>query len=135
MQAYLHLEPYPEVKEALAALSHCKLAILSNGSPRMLMALVKNTGLAKTFDAVISVDDVKIFKPDPKVYQLAPKKLKVKKSEIGFVSSNFWDICGAASFGLRTFWINRAGNPQDELGFKPYSVVSSLMDLVDIVKM
>ena len=103
-------------------------------APKMLKALVKKNGLAKTFDAVISVDDVKIFKPDPKVYQLAPKKLKVKKNEIGSVSSNFWDVCGAASFGFRTFWINRAGNPQDELGFKPYAVVSSLTDLVGIVK-
>src|SRR5712691_4202311 len=134
MQAYLHLEPYPEVKEALASLSHCKLAILSNGSPRMLKALVKNNGLTKTFDKVISVDEVKIFKPSPRVYALAPKKLKVPKNNIGFVSSNFWDICGAASFGLRAFWINRAGNPQDELGFKPYAVVSSLTDLIDIVK-
>ncbi|HEY6281218.1 MAG TPA: haloacid dehalogenase type II [Burkholderiales bacterium] len=134
MQAYLHLEPYPEVKEALAALSHCKLAILSNGSPRMLKALVKNNGLTKTFDKVISVDEVKIYKPHLKVYALAPKKLKVPKNNIGFVSSNFWDICGASSFGLRTFWINRAGNPQDELGFKPYAVVSRLTDLIDGVK-
>ena len=133
MQAYLQLEPYPEVKEALAALSHCKLAILSNGSPRMLNALVKNNGLTKTFDKVISVDEVKIYKPSPKVYALAPKKLKVKKNEIGFVSSNFWDICGASSFGLRTFLINRAGNPQDELGFKPYAVVSKLTDLTQFV--
>ncbi len=134
MQAYLHLETYPEVKEALAALSHCKLAILSNGSPGMLKALVRNNGLTKAFDKVISVDEVKIYKPSPKVYALALKKLKVKKSEIGFVSSNFWDICGASSFGLRTFWINRAGNPQDELGFKLYAVVSRLTDLIDGVK-
>ena len=114
MQAYLYLNTFPEVMEALAALSGCKLAILSNGSPKMLKAVVKNNGLAKIFDAVISVDEVKIFKPDPKVYALAPKRLKVKKSKIGFVSSNFWDICGAASFGFRTFWINRAGNPTDD---------------------
>ena len=135
MQAYLHLEPYPEVKEALAALSHCKLAILSNGSPKMLNALVKNNGLGKAFDAVISVDEVKIFKPSPKVYALASKKLKVKKSEIGFVSSNFWDICGAASFGLRTFWINRVGNPADELGCSPEAMLNKLTDLKQIVGM
>ena len=134
MQAYLHLETYPEVKEALAALSHCKLAILSNGSPRMLKALVRNNGLTKTFDKVISVDEVKIFKPSPRVYALAAKKLKVPKNNIGFVSSNYWDICGASSFGLRTFWINRTGNLKDELGFRPYAVVSSLTDLIDIVK-
>ena len=135
MQAYLHLKPYPEVKEALTTLSHCKLAILSNGSPRMLKALVKNNGLGKAFDAVISVDEVKIFKPSPKVYALASKKLKVKKSEIGFVSSNFWDICGATSFGLRTFWINRGGNPSDELGYSTEATLTKLTDLERIVRM
>ncbi len=133
MQAYLHLEPYPEVKEALSALSHCKLAILSNGSARMVKALVKNNGLTKIFDKVISVDEVNIFKPSPKVYQLAPKKLKVPKHNIGFVSSNFWDICGASSFGLRTFWINRAGNPPDELGYAPEATLTKLTDLEEIV--
>ena len=133
MQAYLHLEPYPEVKEALAALSHCKLAILSNGSPRMLKALVRNNGLGKAFDAVISVDEVKIYKPSPKVYQLAPNKLKVPKNNIGFVSSNFWDICGTAPFGLRTFWINRAGNPADELGYSPEAPLTKLTELERIV--
>ncbi len=133
MQAYLRLEPYPEVKDALAALSHCKLAILSNGSPKMLKALVKNNGLTKAFDEVISVDEVKIYKPSPKVYALAPKKLKVPKNNIGFVSSNLWDICGAASFGLRTFWINRAGNPADELGYSPEATLTNLTDLEEIV--
>ena len=133
MQAYLHLEPYPEVKEALDSLSHCKLAILSNGSPRMLKALVRNNGLGKAFGAIISVDEVKIFKPSPKVYQLALKKLNVPKNNIGFVSSNFWDICGAASFGLRTFWINRAGNPADELGYSPEATFTKLTDLERIV--
>jgi 2-haloacid dehalogenase len=99
----------------------------------MLKALVRNNGLTKAFDKVISVDEVKIYKPSPKVYALTPKKLKVKKSEIGFVSSNFWDICGASSFGLRTFWINRAGNPADELGSKPYTAVSRLSDLTQFV--
>ena len=135
MEAYLHLEPYPEVKEALAALSHLNLAILSNGSPRMLKALVRNNGLTKAFDKVISVDEVKIFKPDPKVYALAPKKLKVPKNNIGFVSSNFWDICGASSFGLRAFWINRGGNPSDELGYSPEATLNKLTDLERIVGM
>ncbi|HMK13678.1 MAG TPA: haloacid dehalogenase type II [Burkholderiales bacterium] len=135
MQAYLVLKPYPEVKEALDSLSHCKLAILSNGSPRMLKAMVKNNGLGKAFDAIISVDEVKIFKPSPRVYALASKKLKVKKNEIGFVSSNFWDICGANSFGLRTFWINRGGNPADELGHSPEATLTKLTDLEQIVGM
>jgi 2-haloacid dehalogenase len=129
MQAYLHLNPYPEVNEALAALSQHKLAILSNGSPRMLKALVKNAGLGQAFHAIISVDEVKIYKPSPKVYQLAPKKLNVAKNEIGFVSSNFWDISGAASFGFQTFWINRAGYPPDMLGFTPAAILNKLTDL------
>ncbi|MGH8750802.1 MAG: haloacid dehalogenase type II [Burkholderiales bacterium] len=133
MQAYLYLNTFPEVKEALAALSGHKLAILSNGSPRMLKPLVKNNDLAKTFHAVISVDDVKIYKPDPKVYALASKKLKVKKNEIGFVSSNCWDVCGAASFGFRTFWINRGGNPAEELGFAPAAILTRLTDLIHLV--
>jgi 2-haloacid dehalogenase len=133
MQAYLSLEPYPEVKEALASLSHYKLAILSNGSPRMLKALVKNSGLTKVFDKVISVDEVKIYKPSPKVYALASKKLKVPKNNIGFVSSNYWDICGANSFGMRAFWINRAWNPSDELGFSPAATLRKLTNLIEIV--
>ncbi|MGH8756114.1 MAG: HAD-IA family hydrolase, partial [Burkholderiales bacterium] len=104
------------------------------GSPRMLKALVKNNGLGKAFDAVISVDEVKIYKPSPKVYALAPKRLKVKKSEIGFVSSNFWDICGASSFGLRTFWVNRAGNHTDDLSYSPEATLTKLTELERIVE-
>jgi len=134
MQAYLHLALFPEVKEALAALSHLKLAILSNGSPRMLKALVKNNSLENLLDHIISVDEVKTFKPDPKVYSLASKKLKLPGNNIGFVSCNFWDICGATSFGLRTFWINRAGNSADELGYSPEAILTNLMDLSRIMQ-
>ena len=133
MNAYLHLSPYAEVPGALSSLASRKRAILSNGSPRMLEAVVGNAGLAGAFDAILSVDALKVFKPHPSVYQLAVDRLGVAAAEIGFVSSNFWDVSGAASFGFRTFWINRAGNVPDELGFRPVAVVSGLDQLAALL--
>lgn len=129
MDAYNHLALYPDAREALAALSGLKLAILSNGSPAMLDPLVKNAGLSEILTAVISVDEVKIFKPAPRVYQLAPDKLGVDKAEIGFVSSNYWDAAGAKTFGFKVFWINRAGAQADALGAAPDRVLSKLTEL------
>jgi 2-haloacid dehalogenase len=129
MAAYDKLALYPDARAALAALSGLKLAILSNGSPAMLGPVVKNAGLDKTFDAVISVDAVKIFKPDPRVYQLAPDALGVTKSAIGFVSSNYWDAAGAKNFGFNVFWINRAGVEPDALGAAPDAVLAKLTEL------
>ena len=106
-----------------------KLAILSNGSPAMLDPLVKNAGLTDVLSAVISVDAVKIFKPDPRVYQLAPDMLGVDKAEIGFVSSNYWDAVGAKIFGFKVFWINRAGAQADVLGAAPDHVLGKLTEL------
>ncbi|MBI2311094.1 MAG: haloacid dehalogenase type II [Betaproteobacteria bacterium] len=133
MNAYLHLDTYPDVTPALKALSGIPLAILSNGSPGMLDAVVANADLASTFRHVISVDEVKIFKPDPRVYDLAPRKLGVDKSEIGFVSSNCWDAVGAKAFGFSTFWINRAGAAMDEMGIAPNAVLGKLTELKDLV--
>ncbi|HYN14167.1 MAG TPA: haloacid dehalogenase type II [Terriglobales bacterium] len=129
MDAYLHLDPYPEVRQALQSLAKHKLAILSNGSPRMLAAVVESAGLKGVFADVISVDEVKIFKPSPRVYELGPRHLKVAQDAIGFISSNFWDIAGAKSFGLWTCWINRAKAPEDELGFRPDAIIGSLAEL------
>ncbi|MCE9640231.1 MAG: haloacid dehalogenase type II, partial [Betaproteobacteria bacterium] len=129
MDAYNHLALYPDAREALAALSGLKLAILSNGSPAMLDPLVKNAGLGDVLDAVISVDAVKIFKPDPRVYQLAPDKLGVDKAEIGFVSSNYWDAAGAKNFGFKVFWINRTGAQADTLGAAPDHLLGKLTEL------
>ena len=133
MAAYNNLALYPDAREALATLSNLKLAILSNGSPAMLNPAVKNAGLDQTFTAVISVDEVKIFKPAPKVYQLAPDKLGVAKSEIGFVSSNYWDAAGAKNYGFNVFWINRAGAQPDALGVGPDAVLGKLTELHEIV--
>jgi len=133
MQQYLNLSPYPEAHAALASLRSCKLAILSNGSPDMLDPLVANSGLGQVLDAVLSVDAVGIFKPDPRVYQIAVDRLGVPKEAIGFVSSNCWDACGAKSFGFRTFWINRSGAPLDALDATPDHTIARLTDLTALL--
>jgi 2-haloacid dehalogenase len=133
MESYFHLGTFPEVKQALKALSHLPLSILSNGSPKMLHAVVESADLQGIFTHIISVDEVKIFKPAPVVYELAVKKTGVDKDHIGFVSSNFWDDAGAKAFGLRTHWVNRAGVPPDELGIAPDVTLKSLTDLIDLV--
>ena len=130
MQQYLALAAYADVPDALASLPGRK-AILSNGSPDMLDPLVQHSGLA--FDAVLSVDAVKVFKPAPEVYQLAVDRLGVAKEAIGFVSSNCWDALGAKSFGFRVYWINRAGAPVDRLGFQPDGLLASLGDLPEVL--
>ena len=130
MQQYLALAAYADVPDALASLPGRK-AILSNGSPDMLDPLVQHSGLA--FDAVLSVDAVKVFKPAPEVYQLAVDRLGVAKEAIGFVSSNCWDALGAKSFGFRVYWINRAGAPVDRLGFQPDGLLGSLGDLPEVL--
>jgi 2-haloacid dehalogenase len=129
MQEYLRLSPYPEVAAALDGLKGRKLAILSNGSPAMLNGVVRNAGLPPAFAAVLSADEVKIFKPHPSVYRLAVDALGIRKDEVAFVSSNFWDVAGAAAFGFRTYWINRAGAPPEELECTPAAVLSTLNEL------
>jgi 2-haloacid dehalogenase len=133
MQAYLRLDPYPEVPETLQRLAGKKRAILSNGSPTMLEPVVANAGLAKLLEAVISVDALRIFKPDPRVYALAVDRLGVPTGSIGFVSSNCWDAIGAKAFGFRVFWCNRAGAPLDELGVSLDHEMRSLAELPALV--
>jgi 2-haloacid dehalogenase len=128
MAEYLSLATYPDVANAMKGLKATKRAILSNGSPDMLQPLVQHSGLQ--FDAVISVDELKIFKPAPQVYELAVKKLNTDKDRIGFVSSNCWDAMGAKSYGFKVYWINRTKAPVDRLGFQPDGILSSLGDLV-----
>jgi len=128
MSEYLRLAPYSDVSESLQKLQGRKQAILSNGSPDMLLPLVENSGLK--FDAVISVDELKIFKPAPQVYELAVKKLGVPKDKIGFVSSNCWDALGAKSYGFTVYWINRLDAPVDRLGFKPDRILKSLNEIL-----
>ncbi|MDH4323003.1 MAG: haloacid dehalogenase type II [Betaproteobacteria bacterium] len=131
MQEYQQLAAYPDVPGALEKLK-VKKAILTNGSPDMIEPLVKHSGLK--FDAVLSVDAVKQFKPVPEVYQLAVDRLGVAKERIGFVSSNCWDALGAKSFGFNVYWINRTGAPVDRLGFQPDARLGSLGDLPEVLR-
>jgi 2-haloacid dehalogenase len=104
---YLHLDLYPDALAALSAMKDRKLAILSNGSPGMLDALVRNSGLDRVLDATISVDAKKTFKPSPDVYALIEEALQVPPAEVLFISANPWDACGAKAFGLNVAWIER----------------------------
>jgi 2-haloacid dehalogenase len=107
MEKYLHLDLYPDAAKALGDMRGRKLAILSNGSSKMLNALVSNSGLDRVLDATISVDSQKIFKPAPEAYRLIEAVLNVSPAEVLFVSSNPWDACGAKAFGLNVAWIER----------------------------
>ena len=133
MQAYLTLAAFPEVAAALDALSRVPCSILSNGSPRMLESVVRNAGLEDRFQHILSVDEVRIYKPSPAVYQLAETHLGIRREEIGFVSSNCWDIAGGRAFGFQTYWINRQNAPADLLGFQPDRIIHSAMELTSIV--
>ena len=109
LQAYMTLSCYSEVPDVLDRLKRkgIRCAILSNGSPQMLSSAVKNSGLSEFFDAVISVDMIGQYKPDPRVYRLAVDELKVEKSKIAFQSSNAWDAAGANAYGFNVVWVNR----------------------------
>lgn len=129
MDAYDRLAPFPDALEVMPQLTRYKRAILSNGSPAMLRAAVKHSGLDAHLDAVLSVDELRVYKPDPRVYQLAVDRLGVKKTNIGFVTSNYWDMSGAKSFGFNVLWINRHGAPADMLDVAPDAVLRSLTEL------
>jgi len=134
MDAYLVLKAFPDVMDTLTRLHGRKLAILSNGSPAMLNAVVRHAKLDQLLDAVLSVDALRIFKPHPSVYAYAAERLQAPAGAIGFVSSNFFDVAGATSFGFRTFWINRTGAAPDDLGYRPVAVLSQLSDLPALLK-
>ena len=137
VDAYMTLDAFPDAKPALRRLKSMglQLAILSNGSPAMLKAATDSAGIADLLDAVISVDEVRIFKPSPRVYALAATRLRLPEREIGFVSSNSWDINGAGAAGLTTFWIQRAAaDPPEELGHPAAHVVHALTDLVAMIR-
>ncbi|OZI61871.1 haloacid dehalogenase type II [Bordetella genomosp. 11] len=133
--AYLHLQPHPEVPAALSALQRCglPLAILSNGSVHSIDSVVGNSGLRHHFAELISVDSVRLFKPHTKVYELAETRLGLHRSDILFVSSNAWDAAGARHFGFPVCWINRAGNSFDELGVQPDMTATSMDALPGLV--
>jgi len=129
LDAYLVLDAFPEVREVLARLRDLPCAILSNGAPRMLEAVVDHNALGEHLRAVISVDEVRTFKPHPAVYALGPARLGLPRDQIGFVSSNGWDVAGAKAFGFRVVWVNRQEAPLDELGVTPDLEVRDLSAL------
>jgi 2-haloacid dehalogenase len=133
MDAYLQLSPFPEAREALAAVSRYKRAILSVGTEWMLEETTRKAGIRDAFDALLSVDDVKIYKPHPKTYQLVLDRLGVDRSEVAFVTSNYFDVAGGKAFGFNVFWINRTGALPDELGLLPDVVLSRLTELPEAV--
>ena len=128
MSAYLALDPFPEVPAMLDTLQRAglRLAILSNGNPEMLEPMVAASGLAARFEAVLSVDSVGVFKPAAEVYRLVEARCGVAPDKVCFLSSNCWDAHGAAHFGFRTVWVNRAGAPDDGL---PGVLAGQLRDL------
>jgi len=131
IDAYLHLDCYPEVPEALSTLKArgFKIAILSNGTPAMLEAAVTNSGLGGLIEQNFSVEEVGIFKPDPRVYQLAVDGLDVTSGEIVFQSSNAWDASGASAFGFKVAWINRFDQSAERLPGRPDAEIRNLMEL------
>jgi 2-haloacid dehalogenase len=137
MEAYLNLDCYPEVPAALSTLKDrgFKLAILSNGTPAMLEAAVKNSGISELMEKNFSVEEVGVFKPDPRVYQIAVDGLNIKAEEIVFQSSNAWDASGASAFGFKVAWVNRFGQSAERLPGKPDVEIKSLAELPDFLKL
>ncbi|HEX4330790.1 MAG TPA: haloacid dehalogenase type II [Usitatibacter sp.] len=132
---YRKLAMFPEVPAALETLAAARpLAILSNGHPDMLNAVVEHNGLKDRFrGGVLSVHPAKRFKPDASVYRIAEEALGVTRAMMGFVSSNGWDAAGAKSFGFRAFWVNRAGAPVERLGVRPDAILADLSELAGIL--
>jgi 2-haloacid dehalogenase len=130
---YKRLAMFPEVPAALEALSKTRaLAILSNGHPGMLEAVVDHNGIRERFrGGILSVHPAGIFKPHPSVYRIVEDTLGVPRALMGFVSSNGWDAAGAKAFGFRAYWVNRANAPVEQLGFPPDAIVSSLAELAE----
>ena len=135
LSLYKILSPYPEVRGVLEDLKkkNFKLAILSNGTPDLLNQLVENNKLNNLFDDLFSVEEVKIYKPDPSVYELPIKKYKIKSGEITFLSANTWDVSGGGNFGYNSIWVNRHNSVFDILDFQPKNEISNLTQLLDIV--
>jgi 2-haloacid dehalogenase len=130
LRSYLTLSPFPDAAPALDRLTGTRCAILSNGTPQMLDNVVRHAGFEGRFELVLSVDAVKVYKPHPAVYGMAVLRLGLERNEIGFVSSNAWDVVGAKAFGFQTFWLNRSNAPLDILGATPDKTISTALEIV-----
>ena len=135
LNLYRVLSPYPEVKEVLENLKkrQFKLAVLSNGTPALLNELVKSNDLDNLFDDLFSIEEVKIYKPDVKVYDMPINKYKVKPSEIVFLSANTWDVSGGGNYGYNAVWVNRNNNIFDNLDYNPKDEINNLSQLLDLI--
>ena len=135
LDLYKVLSPFSEVKETLNKLKKkdFKLAILSNGTPSLLENLVKNNKLENIFDDIFSIEEVGIFKPDSKVYELPVNKYNIKKDEILFLSANTWDVSGGGNYGYNSVWVNRNKNIFDNLDYQPLDEIHDLSELLEII--
>ena len=135
LNLYKVLSPYPEVKEVLENLKKkkIKLAILSNGTPALLSELVKGNDLQNLFDDLFSIEEVGIYKPNSKVYNLPVNKYKIKPNEVTFLSANTWDVSGGGNYGYNAVWVNRNQAIFDNLDYKPINKVNNLTQLLDLI--
>ena len=135
LNLYKVLSPFKEVPEVLETLKEkkFKLAILSNGTPDLLKELVKSNKLDNIFDDLFSIEQVGIYKPDSKVYDMPIQKYRIKKNEVAFLSANTWDVSGGGNYGFNSIWVNRNKNIFDNLDYKPNSEIKDLSELISLI--
>ena len=135
LDLYRVLSTFPEVKEVLEKLKekNYKLAILSNGTPSLLNELVKSNNIENIFDDIFSIEDVGVYKPDSRVYDIPTKKYQLQKNEVAFLSANTWDVSGGGNYGYNSIWVNRNNNTFDNLDYVPKHQIEDLSKLLDII--
>jgi len=135
LNLYKTLSPFKEVPETLKKLKerNLRLAILSNGTPSLLTQLVKNNNIDNLFDDLFSIEEVGIYKPDAKVYDLPIKKYKIEKSQVAFLSANTWDVSGGGNYGYQSIWVNRNNDIFDNLDYKPINQIKNLNELINLI--
>ena len=136
LDLYKILSTFKEVAEVLKSLKekNFKLAILSNGTPTLLNQLVKSNNLENIFNDIFSIEEVGIYKPDSKVYDMPINKYQIKTNEVAFLSANTWDVSGGGNYGYNSIWVNRNNNIFDNLDYKPQNEIKNLKDLLPIIK-
>ena len=135
LNLYKVLSPFKEVPEVLKTLKekNYKLSILSNGTPALLNELIESNNLKNIFDDVFSIEEVGIYKPSSKVYDMPIKKYEIQKEQVAFLSANTWDVSGGGNYGYNSIWVNRTNNIFDNLDYKPKQQIKNLKQLLDIV--
>ena len=136
LDLYKVLSTYPEIQEVLNKLKEkgYKLSMLSNGTPALLNQLVKNNNLEDLFNDIFSIEEVGIYKPDSKVYEMPIKKYKIQKNEVAFLSANTWDVSGGGNYGYNSIWVNRNNTVFDSLDYKPKNQVKHLRELLNLIQ-